>query len=302
MKIALIATPSEIRLYARCLSSLDDVQWIGFGGYPCNRFCRSLLEGNGGLEVEIPYFESAEALIDAADAVLVAGRRKDRFGFISRVLRKGRSVWTLGPVCETWEETAKLASLAQEARVCNQVVHLDRETALMHSSMPYAEGLRLLRFESFCPADSSLNADWENLLLFPAFDMVLALGGDSVRKMKGHAVSCGEYRPASIVVDFEFMSGLEAFLWMDRIAGSRSVRATAVSPTHVLRMDFLRERLEIRQSSSGFYPEISPVRPLADNVKLFVEAVRTGCRSRFGLMQSSAVQERFIQLKKSFYV
>ena len=33
MKIALIATPSEIRLYARCLSSLDDVQWIGFGGF-----------------------------------------------------------------------------------------------------------------------------------------------------------------------------------------------------------------------------------------------------------------------------
>ena len=173
MRLALIALPSEIRPYIRCIFSLEDVRWIGFGGYPYSfpYICPSGEEGN--LDRKAVYFDSVDALMDAADLVLVAGHRKDRFGYISKALRKGKAVWTIGPVCETWEETAKLASLAQEARVCNQVFHADRETSLLRVALPYMNGVGLMRFDVACTPGSMLNADWESSLLFPAFDTAL---------------------------------------------------------------------------------------------------------------------------------
>ena len=221
MRLALIALPSEIRPYIRCIFSLEDVRWIGFGGYPYSfpYICPSGEEGN--LDRKAVYFDSVDALMDAADLVLVAGHRKDRFGYISKALRKGKAVWSIGPVCETWEETAKLASLAQEARVCNQVFHADRETSLLRVALPYMNGVGLMRFDVACTPGSMLNADWESSLLFPAFDTALALGNASVRKMKVRSASSMGVFPADAVVDIEFMSGMEAFLWMDRLAGMR---------------------------------------------------------------------------------
>ena len=247
MRLALIALPSEIRPYIRCIFSLEDVRWIGFGGYPYSfpYICPSGEEGN--LDRKAVYFDSVDALMDAADLVLVAGHRKDRFGYISKALRKGKAVWSIGPVCETWEETAKLASLAQEARVCNQVFHADRETSLLRVALPYMNGVGLMRFDVACTPGSMLNADWESSLLFPAFDTALALGNASVRKMKVRSASSMGVFPADAVVDIEFMSGMEAFLWMDRLAGMRRFSAIAVAAEQVVRMDFLKGCLEIQK-------------------------------------------------------
>lgn len=335
MRLALIALPSEIRPYIRCIFSLEDVRWIGFGGYPYSfpYICPSGEEGN--LDRKAVYFDSVDALMDAADLVLVAGHRKDRFGYISKALRKGKAVWSIGPVCETWEETAKLASLAQEARVCNQVFHADRETSLLRVALPYMNGVGLMRFDVACTPGSMLNADWESSLLFPAFDTALALGNASVRKMKVRSASSMGVFPADAVVDIEFMSGMEAFLWMDRLAGMRRFSAIAVAAEQVVRMDFLKGCLEIQKEPGnrgiecrGHGPaggqgqekaalsshrktvragmirvgrEISPARPLSDNIHSFVQAVRSGIRSRFGFLQSSEVQERFTQFKRSLY-
>ena len=142
MKLALIALPSEIRVFARCLSRIREIDWVGFGGYACTVPYISLGQGPES-EKKVRYYASVDKLTDAADVLLVAGRQEDRFRYVSKALRKGKPVWAIGPVGRTWEETAKLASLAQEACVCNQAAHLARESGLVQAVLPYMTGVRL---------------------------------------------------------------------------------------------------------------------------------------------------------------
>lgn len=319
MKLALIALPSEIRVFARCLSRIREIDWVGFGGYACTVPYISLGQGPES-EKKVRYYASVDKLTDAADVLLVAGRQEDRFRYVSKALRKGKPVWAIGPVGRTWEETAKLASLAQEACVCNQAAHLARESGLVQAVLPYMTGVRLVRAEAFCPPFSRLNADWENRLLFPAFDRLLAVSGSSVRKTRVRSTACMGYAQAGAVVDMEFMSGAEAFLWVNRVAERHRFYMAAMSPIRMTGMDFLSGKIELREvppaadgsayiSRSGpcrvpvnsFFPEIKPVRPLLNSIQAFVDAVSAGSRSRFGFLQSSEVQERFTQLKRMLY-
>lgn len=308
VKLALIALPAELRMYARCIASIEGVRWIGYGGYAC-AYPHIDLSGREGAEECVRCYVSADAMMDVADVVLVAGLEEDRFRFVSSALRKGKHVWAIGPVCSTWEETAKLAALAQEAMVCNQAAHLARESAVLKAAMGQWDGVRLIRFETACLISSPLNAEWERFLLFPAFDRLMALGDAPLRKMKARSVSCMGIPQAGIVADLEFMSGMEAFLSLDRVAEKPASCLVAMSPEKSIRLDFLAGKAEWRgvlASAGGSRVvcnslEIRPVRLLQQNIASFVRTVREGRHPSFGFLQSSEVQERFSQLKKLVY-
>lgn len=312
MKLALIALPSEIGMYARCISDLEDTVWVGFGGYP--GFGTHFRPGDQGMgrQAAVPaYFSSEESLMDSADAVLVAGRIEDRFRFISKALRKGKPVWTLGPMTNSWEESSKLASLAEEARVCNQAAHLPRESPVLQAALPYAQDFRLLRVDIAFPWASSPLFFWEQDLLFAAFDRIWALAASPLRKIKAKSVPCFGEADSECMLDLEFSSGMEAQVWLSRTTAQRKSLFQGISEKHWVRLDFLRHELVVKEGktlvSQGKeerrYEEtcldVAPDRPLFDNLKRFVEACMKGKSSHFSFSRSCEVQEGFSRVRSS---
>lgn len=305
MKVALVASERELPVFSRCLPRFEGVEWIGshvhaIGGPSSARGIR--MES----QERPPLFASADLLFASADVVLVSGSVERRFDHVSRALRKGKPVWSAWPLGKDAAECAKLAALADEACVPNQVCHLSRRNPVFQAALPYAGKGRLIRAligGRRMPA-AGIGTFMEREF-FPCLDRVAAVWGTSVRKIRVKTVSFAALPQAELQLSVLFHSGAEACFWIDRLATRPWNRMQIAGPGFLADLDFKSPSVVIRQEESGGTEEVAESRPSMEMVfpmeadlKDFLQSVSQSRRGNLTFAESAKVQELFLQIVK----
>lgn len=300
VKIALIVGGKDYSLYARILSGLEGAQCAGcfFDGELPADFPDE--EGKGRL------YRSADMLIEAASAVVVAGRPESRFEHLSHAIRKGKAVWSAYPSGLTLAETEKLSALAQEACVCNQVGHVYRRNPLLKEHAVLLQQICLLRSENhvsenLSPFDGNGVVDQ---ILYPQVDRVLSLVSSPVKRVQGHwspyAGSCEG------MVSLEFLSGQYAEFWLEKARDSSS-RMHCLCADHSVDFDFTAAKAYVYDRCSGKpldrNTDVSPVGrksgPLQQDLQDFVDCVAANRQGTMTFADSVKVQDIMCRIKKT---
>lgn len=298
MRVALIATDKEFPVFSRCLSNLVGSEWIGSHIHVTDSVYSDWKDDG------LPVFTSADQLIESADAVLVSGLLERRFEHVSHALRKGKPVWSAWPLSATVQDGNKLAALADEARVVNQVAHLPRRNPVFKTALPDLLGSRMIRVRlsrkirpegGVCPWESDFH---------PCFDRVAALFGYSVRKIRVRSVPFSNLSHAQIRVSLEFHSGTDAEFWWDGLSDRNRIRMQFVGTDFLADLDLLSPSLTLRKwdgehaALSLEREKITSSRPLVDDVGDFLRAVDLGQRGIITFAESCKVQELYRQIVK----
>lgn len=77
-------------------------------------------------KLQYPYFESIEALIEAADVVDIVTPTLSHFEVAEKAIKRGKHVFIEKPITNTLEEAEALIKLSQAHQVMGQVGHVER--------------------------------------------------------------------------------------------------------------------------------------------------------------------------------
>lgn len=299
MRIALIATDREFPIFSRCISRMEGVEWVG-----SHIHATSPLYSEWKGQLGPPLFASADQLIESAEAVLVSGLLERRFEHVSHALRKGKAVWSSWPLSVSFQDGNKLAALADEARVVNQVAHLARRNPVFKAAFPDLLGSRMVRVrlsKRFRAGDESFA--WKSEFQ-PCFDRVVALFGYSVRKIQVRSVPFSRMAHAQMRISLEFHSGTDAEFWWDGLSDRNQVRMQFVGADSVSDLDLVSPSWTFRTwdgEHSALRVErraIGPVRPLSEDLDAFLRAVCLGRGGNLTFAESCKVQELYRQIVK----
>lgn len=301
MKIALFAAEHEILRYARSLTSLHEDEWVG--SFLTSGHADAFSEQEAA---ELPvFYPAADRLAETADLVVVGGEPARRFGYVSRFLRKGKAVWSDWPVSPVYAETCKLAALAEEAKVCNQVAHSGRRHPLWTAAKPYWENARMIRIDLSRPFGDSAAGLEE--MLFPYMDRVLSVTEEPLKRVRSHKLKVGGQGNFSVWIEMEFSAGLLAEFWIDNVSAAVSEKMRCLSAEAVVDLDFLT--FELRVGKPGEHGErrkslVGETERFADNflaedLRVFAADCRNGRRERPDFSRSGKLQEALGQINRS---
>lgn len=301
LKIALVVDYNSFSKYSRILSALPDTDWVGCyfeGGVP----------EDAGLEsCPVRIYRSADMLYEKAEAVIVACPMESRFEHSSHAIRKACSVWSPFPIGSSMGESAKLVSLAHEARVCNQVGHLYRMDPLLEACQGFLDGLRLVRTEIIYREDTLSHLDVYSkveFLLFPYLDRVLSLISTGVKKIHCHWLPYPQNGEGLVVVEFD--SGQYAEFWIERGLESQSAMHL-LGTDFCVDVDFSEMRLDVYNRKDGRKVDVSSWMentvgrqgPLQQDLSDFVRKSETRDQARMSFSDSMEVQDIIAKVKRT---
>ncbi len=241
-------------------------------------------------------FSSEDDLIAAVDAVVVASVTTSHYRLGAKAMRSGRHVFMEKPLAGTLEEAKELVKLAREARVINQVGHVERFNPAFLSVA--AEPLQPLfievhRLAQWNPrgADVSVVLD----LMIHDIDLVLSLVKSPVRSIRASGVAIISDTPDIANARIEFIDNCVANLTASRFSMKNMRRMRIFQPNAYLTLDFLERKSEIYRISaepvensmpfvfgdktrylSVKHPEPPKVNAIEEEHKLFARSITTG--------------------------
>ncbi len=302
MKIALFAADYEILRYAREFASLQDDEWVGSfltSGRP---------ETFSAAETAVlpAFYSSADRLAETADLVVMGGDPSCRFDYVARFLRKGKAVWSDWPVSPVYAETCKLAALAEEAKVCNQVAHGGRRHPLWVASRPYWRNARMIRTD-ICRPVGDLGINRIEEILVPYIDRVLSVTDEPLKRVRSRKVKVGGRGNFSVWIEIEFSSGLMAEFWIDNVSASVSEKMRCIGADAVVDLDFFTFELRVEEADRAEERLTSLEREterfaksfLAEDLQGFTDACRNGRQERPDFSHSGKLQDVLGQINRS---
>lgn len=303
MRIALLAADYELGRYAHSLSVLEDMEWVGYclvGGKETSAGPESLPAG------KLPRsYSSPQQMAGDADLVVVGGRPEQRFDFISNLLRRGKCVWSDWPLSTASAKIRKLAALAEEARVCNQVAHPGRKHPLWLAALPFLDRTGVVRTELSDPDCPGMEQAMDEVL-FPFLDRVLSIDGTQVRKVKARKLKTAVPEKFSAQVEIEFCSGLLAEFWMGNVLSEKIGKMRCMTAESVVDLDFVTSELSLQDTCKGGGKRKIKVEPcresasdafLTRDLQCFTRACRNGEEGNLNFAESGRVQEILFQIR-----
>ncbi len=302
MKIALFAADYEILRYARGFAPLQEDEWVG--SFLTSGKSDAFSEAERAV---LPaFYSSADRLADMADLLVVGGVPSCRFYYVSRFLRKGKAVWSDWPVSTLYAETCKLASLAEEAKVCNQVAHDGRRHPLWEAARPYWKNARLIRTDICRPFDCTGDFCFEDML-HPYIDRVLSVTDEPLKRVRSRKVKTGGRGNFSVWLEIEFNSGLLAEFWIDNVSASVSEKMRCIGPEAVVDLDFLTFELRAEEADKAEEKRLSLAQEtarfaegfLSEDLREFAAACRDGHQQGPDFSHSGKLQDVLAQINRS---
>lgn len=302
MKIALLAADYELGRYAHSLSHLQDMEWVGY----CLTSGDQTHDTHFSPTAKLPrMYSSPQQLAVEADLVVVAGHPEDRFDHISGLLRRGKCVWSEWPLSTAEAKVRKLAALAEEARVCNQVAHPGRKHPLWMDALPHLKQTGAVRCELSLPEcpDLAHAIDHE---LFPYLDRVLSLDDSPVKKLNAHKLKTAAVGKFSAQVEMELRSGLLAEFWMSNVMPDQVEQMRCMKDETVVDLDFVALEWSLQNGGKGGQRKKVRMDSCDENIfdtfllgdlQSFTQACRNRKQGSLNFAESGQVQELLFQIR-----
>ncbi len=240
LKIGVLGAGHLGRIHLHCISEIDDFELVGF--YDTNpEISRNVSE-----QLDIPGFESIEALIDQVDVVDIVTPTISHFDYASFALRKSKHVFIEKPVVASPAEARELIKIAEEVNTKVQVGHVERFNPAFLAAQPYISNPMFIeahRLATFSPRGTDVPVILD--LMIHDIDIVLATVKSKVHNISASGVPVISDQPDIANARIEFDNGCVANLTASRISMKKMRKTRFFQRDAYIAVDFLDKKTEI---------------------------------------------------------
>ncbi len=240
MKIGVIGAGHLGKIHIKCLQQIPDWELLGF--FDKDEGTRDAVSG----ELDVRAFDSAEALMDACDAVDIVTNTPAHYELASAALARGCHVFVEKPVTATPEEGHALIDLARRTDRLVQVGHVERFNPAYLAvrdrigSPLFIEGHRLSPYK-VRGNDISVIMD----LMIHDLDLVLKLMGRPVAEVHANGVAVISDTPDICHARISFEGGGVVNLTASRLSLKPVRKMRIFQRDAYLSMDFLERQAQL---------------------------------------------------------
>lgn len=241
IKVGVIGAGHLGKIHLQQLQNIAAYELIGF--YDSSAERAALIEQ----ELRVKIIESAEALINSAEAVVIATPTESHFAIAAFAIKQGKHVFIEKPICATLEQARILCELAYEASVKVQVGQVERYNPAF-LALQKAQEIKPMFIEAHRLApwkprglDVSVVLD----LMIHDIDLVLSVVKSGVKRIhaNGVAVISNSIDIANARIDF--LNGCVANLTASRISLKSMRKMRFFQRNAYITLDFLEKKVEI---------------------------------------------------------
>lgn len=241
LKIGVFGAGHLGKIHIRILKELNEhFELIGF--YDTNESVAQEV----AKEIGVPYFSSADELIQLVDCVDVVTPTIAHFEIADKAIRKFKHTFIEKPITHTVEEAQQLLKIATEAEVKVQVGHVERfnpafSAVKNHLAKPkFIEAHRLAQFN---PRGTDVSVVLD--LMIHDIDVLLSVVQSKVKHIFSSGVSVVSDTPDICNARIEFENGCVANLTASRISMKNMRKMRFFQKDAYISVDFLEKKSEI---------------------------------------------------------
>jgi predicted dehydrogenase len=296
LKIGLLGVGHLGKIHLKCIRLAAEVyELIGF--YDPDPEVRAYVSREFG----VPAFDSAAALISAAEVVDIVTPTPLHYELVKQALEAGKHVFVEKPLTETVEQGRELIELARDRGLLVQVGHVERFNpallALENTPLQpmFIEAHRLATFN---PRGTDVSVVLD--LMIHDLDIVLNLVGSEVVDIHAGGVAVVSTTPDIANARLEFANGCVANITASRISLKQMRKLRLFQPNAYISLDLLdKEAQVVRLLDAGEtapatgqqfpletprgtktlhldMPTVEPVNAIRMELETFAESIRAG--------------------------
>ena len=240
LKIGVLGAGHLGKIHINCIKLIDNYRLVGF--YDSDVETAEKVEA----EMNVPCYDSIDALIDAVDVVDIVTPTVCHFECASRALRKRKHVFIEKPIVATPEEANALKKLADEANVKVQVGHVERFNPAFIAAEPFIGQplfIEAHRLAQFNPRGTDVPVVLD--LMVHDLDILLSIVKSEVTHISANGVSIVSPTPDITNARIEFANGAVANLTASRISMKNMRKTRIFQRDAYIAVDFLEKKTEI---------------------------------------------------------
>jgi predicted dehydrogenase len=196
-------------------------------------------------EAGCPVLE-VEALLEAAEAVIIAAPAEYHFDLAARALREGKHVLVEKPIAATLDQAVELAELARAQGRVLQVGHLERFSAA-HGAVTARMGkplyIEAVRIAPFKPRGTDVSVILD--LMIHDLDLILALVDQPIDSVDAVGASVASAHEDIANARIRFVNGAVATITASRISLKTERKMRIFSQAGYLTVDFSARKLSL---------------------------------------------------------
>ena len=212
-------------------------------------------------ELNVPAFDTVEALVDACDALTIAVPTPAHYAVARVALEKGRHLLIEKPIATTLAEADELLGIAERTGAIVQTGHVERFNRAVRAALPFVEAPRFIdsdRLAPFNPRGTDVAVVLD--LMIHDIDLVLTLVGSHVADVA--AVGVPVLTPFVDIANarISFDSGVVANITSSRVSRERMRKVRIFQQSGYISLDLaagdgefyrLRGDLDLAQLAKG---------------------------------------------------
>ena len=240
IKIGVLGAGHLGKIHLKCIQASEYLELIGFHD-PDFENAQKIAESFG-----TQAFESAEALIDAVDAVDIVTPTVFHFDLAQQAARKGKHIFIEKPLTHTVAEAEELIKITLENNVKVQVGHVERFNPAFLSlgdlriSPMFVEAHRLATFN---PRGTDVSVVLD--LMIHDIDLILHLVDSEVKNIHASGVAVVSQSPDIANARIEFENGCVANLTASRMSLKQMRKIRFFQRDAYISLDFLEKKAQI---------------------------------------------------------
>ncbi|MCZ8140629.1 MAG: Gfo/Idh/MocA family oxidoreductase [Acetobacteraceae bacterium] len=211
-------------------------------------------------EVKAPAL-SPEAVIAAAEAVIIAAPTRFHYALAEQALAAGRHVFIEKPIAASLDEADRLIALAARQGRVLQVGHIERFSAAFRTVMAAPSGGRALSFEAVRAAPfrpRSLDVSVVLDLMIHDLDLVMELAGGEPEAVEAVGAAIASDHPDFAVARLRFPGGRAASITASRVSIAMERRLRVLGTEGEMAVDFLTRSLAVLRRGGAEPVETMP--------------------------------------------
>ena len=284
------------KIHLRLLNQSQKYELVGF--YDADETNGKKVEAEFGYT----YFNTIEALIDAADMVDIVTPTLSHYDCAKQAIAKGKHIFIEKPITNTVEEAESIRILLAENNLRGQVGHVERFNPAFLGVKDQIENPMFIeahRLAEFNPRGTDVPVVLD--LMIHDIDIILSVVNSKVKKVSASGVSVISDTPDIANARVEFENGCVANLTASRISLKNMRKTRFFQKDAYISVDFLEKKCEvvkmkdapevpgdfdmILQNAEGVKkqiyfdnPEIANNNAILDELESFAEAINTNTK------------------------
>jgi predicted dehydrogenase len=240
LKIGIFGAGHLGKIHLRIAANSNIFELVGFYDPDLN-VVNKLLE-----ELDYPFFENPEALINSVDVVSIITPTISHFKIAEKAIRARKHVFIEKPIAQTDDEANTLVNLANDYNVLGQVGHVERFNPAyqsIKSSLINPMFIESHRLAEFNPRGTDVSVILD--LMIHDIDIILSVVDSPIKRIDASGVAVISKSPDICNARVTFENGCVANFTASRISMKKMRKTRFFQKEAYIAVDYLSKKVEI---------------------------------------------------------